>query len=264
MAIEDVNSVTCCILLTVFCSLALFTLLNSEAHGQSIQDETIVYGTIVEHEPGLDARVPNTLLSFLGSNGATTAIDADRKGEYSVKLSSGQSYSLTVKSRLFCPVHRPPFDARPGRRVKFDIVLVLPCPTEIFFSGPDEEAAETDFCATAGSYYCEQRLTIEGKVPVRMVIRFCSRQTEDGNLFFSSDRKASPGEKSGNLDRSPLIVAFDTYTVLAKNVMVDQQKKILIARGNVSITHDDGEVSAGAPCMSIHFGNQEPAIQSCD
>jgi len=258
MASQNVKSLVRRTLMVGFCFIVLLTPRSGA---------TIVYGTVVEHESGTDARVPNTLLSFLGSNGTTTKVRADESGEYSIDLPSGESYSLTVTSRLFCPVHRPAFHARPGRKVRFDIVLVVDCPRDVFFTGPDGRDSDLEeFCATAGTYYCEQHLTIEGKVSVTMVIGFASRTREGERVLYGSNLKsyAIAGQRANTPNHFSVSVAFGTYTIRAKSVTLNVHKKTLGARGNVSITHDDQEISVGSPCMNIRFGNKEPAVRSCD
>jgi hypothetical protein len=268
MAAKDAKSAVRRTFVAGSCLIVLLApILNLDAHAQPLSDGTIVSGKVVEHESGVDARVPNVVLSFLGSNGATTRVESNGDGEYSAKLSSGQSYSLTVTSRTLCPVHRPPFDARPGRKVKLDIVLVVDCPRDVVLTGPDVSDSDLEeFCAKAGTYYCEQHLTIEGKVPVTMVIGFASRTLEGERILYGSSLKsyAIAGRRAETPDHFSVSVAFGTYTIRAKSVTVDSQKKTLSARGNLSITHDDLEISVGSPCMNIRFDDQEPAVQSCD
>jgi hypothetical protein len=268
MIIESVNSLARRMLLVGFCLLVQFRLTSSsEALGRSVSAGTIVYGTVVERDSGQAARLPNAVLTFLGSNGTTKTVEADKNGEYSVQLSSGQNYSLTVSSKSFCPAHRPPFSAQPGRKARFDVELTVFCPNDVVSSGPDLTDSDIEgFCVAAGVYYCEQRLTLDRAFPVTIVITFAQRRDEPGSIFsFSSDRKGmSPREQSGNLEYPRVLVAFDTFSIRAKKVTLDRRKEILIARGNVSITHDAREVSVGSPCVSIHFGGREPAVRSCD
>jgi len=268
MAIDGVRLVTWPLLLMPFLLIVLLGFMfGSEVHGQSTLAETMVYGKVVEHDSGQDVRVPNAGISFIGSNGASKTVATDGNGEYSIKLSSGDNYSMTVTSRGFCPAHRPPFAAGPGRKAKFDIVLTTACPKDVVVaSGGADSDVETEFCARAGIYYCEQQLTLDGRTPVTMVIGFASRRIEERDIFYGSDMKRpqSAHGQSANLDRTSVLVAFGTFTIHAKNVILNLQKEILTAQGNVSITHDDREVALGSPCMSIHFGKKEPAVHSCD
>lgn len=248
--------------------------LNSGIQGQPLSGRTIVYGTVVDRESGQDARVPSAVLSFRASNGATTSTRTDKYGDYSVDLPSGERYSLTVTKTLFCPARRPPFDAQSERRVNFDIVLTTACPRDVFVSNSDgssPSSAEitssvTEFCANAGVYYCEQEVKIDGRGPVAILIGFVSRRIEDGRtLYGSSLRESAVGERRTKpLENFSVFVAFGTYTIHAKNVILDLPMKTLNLRGNVSITHDDQQISVGSPCLNIRFGDQEPAVESCD
>jgi Carboxypeptidase regulatory-like domain len=267
---KDVRSVVQRMLLISVCSIVLVTpILNSDAHAQPLSGGTTVYGAIVERDSGRDAKLPNAVVSFLSSTGATTKVRVDENGEYSVDLPSGKGYSLTVTSRGFCPVHRPPFEAQSDRKAKFDIVLTTACPKDLVeVSGEDgsPSSIETEFCARAGIYYCEQQVTIDARSPVPIIIAFTSRSIDDGRISYDSSRAISTiaQQRSETSNHFPVLAAFGTYTVRAERVTLDFKKRTLSAQGKVSITHDDQEISVGSPCMNIRFEDQEPAAQSCD
>jgi len=244
-------------------------ILSLGAYGQDSSGGATVYGKIVQRYTGGDARIPFAVVSFFQSNGAETAVRADGRGEYSIILTLGERYSLNVKAKGFCPSHRPPFVLRPGQKVKFDLLLMAACPRELVTvfpagSNPSESdyaEAALDFCAKAGVYYCEQQLTMGATT---ILIGFTFRTFEDGHFLYSFDMRNSSFAQERTANPSTVLVDFDTYTIRAKTVTLDLQKKTLIASGDLSVTHDDQDVSGGSQCMSIRFADKEPMVGSCD
>src|SRR5271154_6806089 len=118
MAPKDVKSVLRPVFWIGACSIAMLVQIwTASTQAQTLSGRTIVYGTVVEGESGMGARIPGTVVTFLSSSGATTKIIADMSGEYSADLASGEKYSMTVKGKGFCTMSRPPFEAQPERRV---------------------------------------------------------------------------------------------------------------------------------------------------
>ena len=270
MVSKDKHSIVLCMLLIGFCSVGLLSsILSSEAHGQVLAGGTPIYGTVSERDSGRYVVVVHAILSFLGPNEVAYGVTTNENGEYSIKLPSGTKYSLTVTRQGFCPAHRPPFDAQAERKVRFDIVLTTTCPKDLVGVSRDESESsslEIEFCAKAGIYYCEEQVTIDTRSPVTAVIGFVSRRVEDGRILYGSNSKRSTAlrQQANTTGDYSVLVAFDTYTIRATSVILDLQKKTLSARGNVSIIHNDEEISVGSPCMNVHFEDQGPAVRPCD
>ena len=261
MAAKDAKSVVRRMLLTGFCLVALLTpILNSVAHGRPPSRGTIVYGTVVERDSSGDARVPNAVLSFFSSNGATAEVRADGNGDYSTDLPSGEKYFLTVTSRGFCPAHRPLFDAQSNRKIKFDVMLTTACPKDLVeVSGEDSPSkVETEFCARAGIYYCEENVPLSVNGSENLIIGFGKRE-KTGDLL-----KYDPTPIRGRAGvEIPVTISFGTYTLQAHQASVDEKLKMLRAEGNVSIANGSSSPPRLVPCAIIRLNDPEPQVRPC-
>ncbi|MGB8987489.1 MAG: carboxypeptidase-like regulatory domain-containing protein [Candidatus Sulfotelmatobacter sp.] len=262
MAAKDAKSLVRHMPLTGFCLVALLTpILNSDAQGQPLSRGTIVYGAVVERESGRDARVPNAVLSFLGSNGVATEVRADQNGEYSTDLPSGERYFLTVTRRGFCPAHRPSFDARSNRKVKLDVMLTTACPKDLVEVSSEDNApssVETEFCARAGIYYCEENIPLSVNGTENLIIGFGKRE-KTGHLL-----KYDPTPIRGHAGAEiPVTISFGTYTLQAHQASVDEKLKMLRAEGNVSIADGSSSPPRLVPCAIIQLNDPEPQVRPC-
>lgn len=254
---KSVVSRTLCISLLILCTL----IFGFDVRGQFLSDRTTVHGTVVERDSGRDARVPKAVLSFLGSNATPSEVSTDENGEYSIDLPSGERYSLTVTGRGFCRAHRPPFEAQSGRKLKFDIILTTACPKDLVgASGEDNTRAsiETEFCARAGMYYCEESVPLSVNGTENLIIGFGKRKKTGHFLEYGP----TPIRGHAGVE-IPVSISFGTYTLQAHLALVDEKLQKLRVEGNVSIADGSSSSPRIVSCAMVQLDDPEPQVLPC-
>jgi hypothetical protein len=245
--------------------LVLAEFCSYKVYGQTPASTTTVYGTVTEHDSGQEVRVPETIISFMRSDGVPTTVRADTNGEFRVTLPSAYAYSVSVSRKGFCPAGRPPFEAR-SQNVLFNFILTTNCPKDVVVIPGKEnaESAETVFCANASRYYCDEQIAVTKSIPV--MVRFVTREVQGHLITYGSHVAPSVKNsvRSAPLAGYSVIVAFDTTTISADNVTLDSERGSAVARGNVSITHDSEQLSAGSECMEVFISDVMRIAQPCE
>jgi hypothetical protein len=249
------------------CSLLFIAqLCCCEMLGQ-IGANTTIYGTVIERDSGKDALVPGSDISFVRSGGASTTVRTDSNGKFRIILPSNYSYSVTVSRKGFCPTGRPPFEARAEKSVLFDFVLTANCPKDVVINSADGDtnSVEVAFCANAGVYYCDEQIALTTTKSTPVMVRFVSRTVQGHILTYGSESShPSASARPTSLRKATVLVAFDTTTISADKAALDLDKGDIVARGHVSITHDNEQVSAGSECMRISISDAAQGIRTCN
>jgi hypothetical protein len=138
--------------------------------------------------------------------------------------------------------------------VLFNFVLTTNCPKDVLIvsrSG-DTKSAEAEYCAHAGVYYCDEQIAASATKSLPVLVRFVSRKVEDRIVIYGSEPShLSASARPTPLSNAIVIVAFDTTTIESDNATLDLEKGVVVARGHVSITHNNEQLSSWAECVTI-------------
>jgi hypothetical protein len=193
-----------------------------------------------------DARgavVRDAKVSVSGGDMEHTVLTA-ADGSYEATLTSSATYTVVVRKDGFCPIRRPALGAQ-SSPLRLNFVLIV-CPTVNVAISDIRDVSNEDLKATRP--FEEETLPV-GKVPsdFDMLVRFGARESIAHNIRYSAITKAT------EVPFVPVFVAYNTFTIYAREVTIDKRKGLMTANGDVQL--DDGTTVSRGTYLIISFND---------
>jgi hypothetical protein len=231
-----------------------------------------VSGTVYVFD-GDTAVVPGATVSFLRSDGQSVKVTTNQLGEYEVLLDPEYDYTMAVAGQQLCAMHRPPFRALRGSALKFDFrTTICGIIDGVFVRGSDSKPHDDRFLyrqyyrsaydSHAPYWFFEESVALgDGDYPW-VVVAFGERDEDQHGVSYGPFR-IPPNIMKLAKYRLPVTIRFDTYTVQANGVKLDQKTRILRAEGGVLIADGLNDQPPEATCVLFDLSRKEPRPAQC-
>jgi len=200
-------------------------------------------------------RVKGATLVFTKADGRVTEATTDQKGEYSLLIDPESRYTVTVKVRHNCWVHRPSFKLTAGARLNLDFTVVF-CP---YADGEPPPGTVLQHCPPTGMSYREDRVPLGGDASDYLIVAFGNCHVENGTVIYKPLAIATYPDAV-----LPVTISFDAYTIKADFVELKKAERVLKVTGRVTITDGRNAPSRTASCVSLKLIGPHPRIVQCE
>jgi len=213
--------------------------------------QDVDYGLPVVHVQGTirtydRSPVPGAEVTFKG-DAITMIVSTNEKGFYKTVLPVG-FYSMTVDplKRGFKEYRRPLFRVASSTSLTLDAFLYVGVSCDLVVAeGSNHTATQDETQDACGGLDFFAAPSGDGD-QFQLFIDYPSRQRTDRETVYRS--RISQGFKT------PVLVAYNLFTLQADEVVYDVQSRILRATGNVVATNADG-IARGADSMTFKIEN---------
>jgi len=231
-----------------------------------------VSGTVYVFD-GDTAVVPGATVSFLRSDGQSVKVTTNQVGEYEALLDPEYDYTMSVVSQSLCVIHRPPFRPKRGSVLKFDF-RTTNCG---FIDGVVEDASafkphddrrfyreyyRSTYDSRVPHWFFEESISLGDRDYPWLVVAFGERDEHQHGVSYGPF-SIPPNIMGLAKYRLPVTIRFDTYTVQANVVKLDQETRILRAEGDVLIADGLNDRPREATCFLLDLSRREPRPEQC-
>jgi hypothetical protein len=192
-------------------------------------------------------------VTFENGKANTTAF-TDKEGFYEANLPAG-FYTMTVNPMTpgFRKYRRPLFRVAPAMNLTLDATVEPGVPCDLVVpEGSDHTLTPGEAQDACGSLDVFEAPSKDG-TPFQLFIDYPNRQRTDRGVVYNS-------RKLEGL-MTPVLVAYNLFTLQADNVVYDVQARILKAMGNVLVVSTDGGTQrADSMTLKIENGEVTPLL----
>ena len=219
------------------------------------------------------AVVPGAIVSFLRSDGQKVKATTNQAGKYEVVLDPGYDYTMSVAGQELCEMHRPPFRPRRASALKFDFTTTICGTIDGVFRGESNSKPNDDrrfyrhyyrssYDPRVPYWFFEESVPFGKAEDSWLVVAFGERDGDQQRVRYGPFRLPHhiPGFAPNRL---PVTIRFDTYTVQADGVELDEKTKTLKAEGRVLVSDGLKNPSREASCVVFDLSRTEPFPKQC-